>query len=131
MSVEGTIGSARPWIDEKGNLRIAGTFASTPDAQRVRTLVKEGHVRTTSVAFMTEKTVKDGKSVPVRELLNAAIVSIPSNREAVMLSVKSGARNSRTDMEHIQAIHDHAAALGASCDVDIPSDALEVSKQTR
>jgi len=30
MSVRGTIGSAVPWIDDDGNLRISGTFASTP-----------------------------------------------------------------------------------------------------
>jgi hypothetical protein len=82
----------------------------------VRTLVNEGHIRTTSVAYMTEKTKKDGKDTVTRELLNGAFVAVPSNREALVLaskSTKAGARNSATDMEHIQAIHDHAVALGA------------------
>ncbi|MEO8889197.1 MAG: HK97 family phage prohead protease [Jatrophihabitantaceae bacterium] len=135
MSVRGTIGSAKPWIDDTGNLRISGTFASTPLAQEVRTLMSEGHIDRTSVAFMSEpSTTKDGKQVKIRELLNAAVVCIPSNREAAVLEVRSavqssnrealvlaskgvkvGARNSATDMEHLQAIHDHASAAGATC----------------
>ena len=119
MSVRGTIGSAKPWIDEKGNLCITGTFASTPLAQEVRTLMAEGHIDRTSVAFMSEPaTQKDGKTVRMRELLNAAVVAIPSNREAAILEVrgfKAGARNSAADAEKVQGIHDHAAALGANC----------------
>lgn len=116
MTVAGTIGSAKPWIDEKGNLRISGTFASTTKAQEVRTLMQEGHINRTSVAFMSERTKKDGVTTVTREVLNAAIVAIPANREAVVLSakgLKAGARNSQSDLEHIQAIHDHAVALGA------------------
>lgn len=120
MSVAGTVGSAHPYIDEKtGDLMIDGTFASTPKAQEVRTLMKEGHINTTSVAFMnTKEPTKDGRTVNKRELLNAAIVAIPSNREALVTSAKSisektGARNSQSDMVHVQAIHDHAIALGA------------------
>jgi HK97 family phage prohead protease len=119
MSVRGTIGSAVPWIDDDGNLRISGTFASTPLAQEVRTLMAEGHIDKTSVAFMSDPaTQKDGKTVRMRELLNAAVVAIPSNREAAVLGVrafKSGARNSKTDAAAIQGIHDHAAGLGADC----------------
>lgn len=117
MTVAGTIGSAKPWIDEKGNLRISGTFASTPKAQEVRTLMQEGHIRTTSVAFMSEKTQKDGVTAVTRELLNAGIVAIPSNREALVLSakgLKAGARNSSADQVHLDAIARHAIALGAN-----------------
>lgn len=119
MSVKGTIGSGVPRIDEEtGNLIVSGTYSSLPRAQEVRTLVNEGHIRTTSVAFMTEKTQKDGATVSVRELLNGAFVAIPSNREALVLSskgLKAGARNSKADAEKVQGIHDHAAALGADC----------------
>lgn len=120
MTVEKTVGSGTPTIDpETGNLIVRGTYSSLPRAQEVRTLVNEGHIRTTSVAFMTEKSEqKDGTSKTVRELLNGAFVAIPSNREALVLSSKSleakaGARNSATDAAHVQAIHDHALALGA------------------
>lgn len=117
MSVATTVGSGVPRIDEEtGNLVVSGTYSSLPRAQEVRTLVNEGHIRTTSVAFMSEKTEKDGKTTATRELLNGAFVAIPSNREALVLSSKSakaGARNSKSDAELIQAIHDHALALGA------------------
>lgn len=127
MSVATTVGSGKPFIDDEGNLRVKGTYSSIPRAQEVRTLVNEGHIRTTSVAFMTDKSEqKDGK--PVRELLNGAFVAIPSNRDAKVLSSKSldteeaeelglklGNRNNVNDRKHIQAAHDHLKMLGASC----------------
>lgn len=119
MSVAGTVGSGRPSIDDEGRLIVDGTFASTPQAQQVRALVNEGHIRTTSVAFVSEKVpAKDGKARIVRELLNGAFVAIPANREALVLSAKeakAGRRNAATDMAMIQTIHDHTAALGADC----------------
>lgn len=120
MSVASTVGSGVPRLDEEtGNLIVAGTYSSLPRAQDVRTLVNEGHIKTTSVAYMEEKSpTKDGKQTVVRELLNGAFVAIPSNREALVLAskgLKVGARNSAADAEHIQAIHDSAAALGAAC----------------
>src|SRR4051794_37014848 len=36
MDVRGTIGSAKPYFDDGGNLRISAKFASTPLAQEVR-----------------------------------------------------------------------------------------------
>jgi hypothetical protein len=121
MSVASTVGSGRPFINNAGNLQVRGTYSSIPRAQEVRTLVREGHIRTTSVAFMTVKSEqKDAK--PVRELLNGAFVAIPSNREAVVLSAKAlqvvekvGARNSASDAAAIQDIHNAAKALGADC----------------
>jgi hypothetical protein len=71
-----------------GQLQVRGTFASTPHAQNVRTLVNEGHIKTTSVAFMERKTgKKDAKTE--RELLNGAFVAVPANAEAVVLASKS------------------------------------------
>lgn len=119
MSVEKTVGSGKPFINENGDLQVRGTFASTPLGQQTRTLINEGHIKTTSVAFMNEKVPqKDGTSTVIRELLNGAFVAIPSNREALILSakgLKAGARNSSEDMQMIQAIHDHAAGLGGAC----------------
>ncbi|OBG71334.1 hypothetical protein A5700_12240 [Mycobacterium sp. E1214] len=87
MSVATTVGSGKPFINEKGQLQVRGTFASTPHAQTVRTLVNEGHIKTVSVAFSEQRHRKDAK--PVRELLNAAFVAVPANPEAVVLSSKS------------------------------------------
>jgi hypothetical protein len=142
MNVASTVGSGVPSLDAEGRLIVDGTYSSLPRAQEVRTLVKEGHIRTTSVAFMKVNAgQKDGKRRTVRELLNGAFVAIPSNRESVVLNSKSitdgitrtgeaigaeigeliakaGARNSKTDKEHIQAIADHAQALGAKLQSD-------------
>jgi hypothetical protein len=126
MSVRGTVGSGHPYINDAGQvpeapvgaLIVDGTYWSGDDGQQTRSKVGEGHVKTTSVAFMTTRSKSaGGKQVVTRELLNGAFVAIPSNREAVILSskgVKAGARNSASDAEHIQAIHDHASALGAT-----------------
>ena len=121
MSVASTVGSGIPTLNDAGQLVVSGTYSSLPRAQEVRTLVNEGHINTTSVAFMTSRAPqKDGNGTVTRELLNGAFVAIPSNREALVLSskaaeVKLGARNSAKDMEHVQGIHDHATAMGADC----------------
>lgn len=68
-------------------------FATTPLGKDVQTLVDEGHVSKMSVAFMDairEVDEADGKPhVRKAELLNAAIVAIPSNREASILAAKA------------------------------------------
>jgi hypothetical protein len=68
---------------------VSGTYSSLDRAQEVRTLVNEGHIRTTSVAFMTKKVTKGGQARTVRELLNGAFVAIPSNREALVVNSKN------------------------------------------
>lgn len=121
MSVATTVGSGTPRIEDDGKMHVRGTYSSIPRAQEVRTLVKEGHIRTTSVAFL-RKTGTDAKGAKKvsRELLNGAFVAVPANPNALVLDskaadVKEGRRNSGTDSEMIQAIHDHASGLGAAC----------------
>lgn len=141
MTVEKTVGSGQPYYDQDGILRFKGTYASHPLAQMVRGLVDEGHIRTMSVAFMPggewKFSEKDGKNHLVRgELLNAGIVGIPSNREALITAskslvseviestspeVKAGARNSSQDLSLLQAAHDALSALGAACETKTPS----------
>ncbi len=116
MSVASTVGSGRPELDDQGNLRVRGAYASTELAQTTRALVGEGHIRTTSVAFLRKQNEKDGK--PRRELLNGAFVAVPANPAALVLdskNAKDSAPRSRADARKVQAIHDHAYALGASC----------------
>jgi HK97 family phage prohead protease len=121
MSVATTVGSGTPYYDGDV-LKFTGTFSSIPRAQEVRTLVTEGHIRKMSVAFMNanRETDPDDERPHIRraELLNAAIVPIPSNREADITSAKDakvGARNSEKDAERLQSIHDLAVANGAGC----------------
>lgn len=127
MSVLSTVGSGRPFYD--GDLlRIQGTYASTERAQEVRTLVAEGHITKMSVAFMNPKReVKDGvPHVTSAELLNAAFVAIPANNDAGVTAAKAalakvGARNSSTDAERLQAIHDLSVENGADCATKAPT----------
>jgi HK97 family phage prohead protease len=93
MTVEKTVASGEPFYADDGTLMFRGNFAGTPLGQVVRTLVKEGHIRSMSVAFMNARTEvdPDDERVHIRqaELLNAGIVAIPSNREALIGAVKS------------------------------------------
>lgn len=127
MSVMSTVASGRPFYDGE-LLKIQGTYASTPRGQEVRTLVAEGHITTMSVAFMDPtREVKDGvPHVVSAELLNAAFVAIPSNREAQVTAAKTalakvGARNSSKDSERLQQIHDLAVENGADCATKTPA----------
>jgi HK97 family phage prohead protease len=92
MSVATTVGSGVPYY-EGDLLKFRGTFSSIPRAQEARTLVAEGHIRKMSVAFMNaaRETDPTDERTHIRraELLNAAIVPIPSNREASILVAKA------------------------------------------
>lgn len=112
MSVAETVGSFTPYFDGE-KMMMDAYFSSIARAQEVRTLVDEGHIRTVSVAFMTDKSKKDG--TPKRELLNAGIVAIPSNRDAVILASK--------------AAHDLKDALSEYPEGEVPAEVVEaVSK---
>jgi hypothetical protein len=125
MSVATTVGSGRPFYNSSGQLQVDGTFASTELGQNVRTLVREGHIRTASVAMIpTVKTKSSPARITKADLLNGAFTPVPSNTTATILSAKSveeladlkaGARHSSADMGTIQSIHDLAAGLGAVC----------------
>lgn len=95
MSVETCVGSGHPFINDDGQLQVRGTFASTPHAQNVRTLVNEGHIRSVSVSFMTRKGTKGAKVE--RELLNGAFVAVPANPEALVLSSKGAGGGHKHD----------------------------------
>lgn len=106
MTVATTVGSGTPYYAEDGTLRVKGTFASTPLAQEVRTLVSEGHIRTTSVTFMSADREKDEKGVvhvKSAELLNGTFCPVPSNRQAVVLSAKSLAETLRSKVPAAEA----------------------------
>jgi phage head maturation protease len=100
LSTATTVGSGTPRYEDD-LLIVKGTFSSIPRAQEVRTLVAEGHIRTTSVAFMDAKrTVKDGVThIERAELLNGAFVPVPSNREAAVLVAKSFATQAEKETE--------------------------------
>lgn len=122
-SVSDVIGSGQPWIDADGNLRVKGTFASSPAAQHVRGLVREGHVQSVSVEFLRRKSAN---GEPVNELVGGAFVSLPANPDARVLASKAAvfqagldailsAKSGGGDAAMLQAIHDAAGHLGAEC----------------
>src|ERR1700757_584736 len=86
MSVSDTIGSFRPYFEGE-NLMMEARFSGLARAQEVRQLIREGHINSVSVAFMTDKSKRDNE--PRRELLNAGVVATPSNRDAVILAMKA------------------------------------------
>jgi hypothetical protein len=132
MSVTSTVGSGTPYYDGE-TLRFRGTFASTQLGQEVRTLVTEGHVRKMSVAFMSAQRAEaeDGTTHVVKaELLNAAIVAIPSNRESDILAAKALDLKA-TKAASLQQIHDLASSAGAECkgaDADDTKSATEAAE---
>jgi hypothetical protein len=126
--VSDIVGSGRPWIDSDGNLRVRGSFASTPQAQHVRSLVNEGHLRSVSVEFLRRKS---GHGV-VNELTGGAFVLTPANPEARVLASK-GVPSWFTDLVSkavagedtsamVRAIHDASVHLGAQCAPAAPDD---------
>lgn len=117
LKTSAVVGSGVPYYDGD-NLMVKGRFSSIPRAQEIRTLVNEGHIRSTSVAMRApKKETKDGITHILKaELLNGSFVAVPANRDALVVLSKVGARNNASDAETIQAIHDHAANLGAACD---------------
>lgn len=84
------IGRAVPRY-EGDRLVARGFFASTAEAQNIRALVTEGVIGHTSVGFMAPtREERDGKThITKAELLEASFVSVPSNREAMVLAAKA------------------------------------------
>lgn len=134
MSVEKTVASGRPYYDDDGVLMFEGSFASTALAQDVRTLVTEGHIRSMSVAFMNgryETDETDGR-IHVRsgELLNAGIVGIPSNRQALILAAKAAA-NAREISTETPDAPPAADAAGGGLAVDVVPTPKSVTARAR
>jgi hypothetical protein len=126
MSVATTVGSAHPYFSPDGKLMVNAAFSSLARAQEVRTLINEGHINTVSVACLVDKSKKPG--TPKRELLNVGVVSIPSNRNALILASKAASlfrgglsavlKGESADIDPVemnQAIHNASVHLGALC----------------
>ncbi|ORV94755.1 hypothetical protein AWC11_03360 [Mycobacterium interjectum] len=114
--VSDIVGSGEPFIDDEGNLRVRGTFASTPAAQHIRQLVAEGHLSHVSVEFLRHR---GGEN----ELVAGAFVNVPSNPTARVLTAKAAKAAFEEQLDGIlladdtlvQAIHDACCHLGAQC----------------
>ena len=130
LSAVGVVKSAD--LDDKG-LRL-GAKVVDDDAWAK---VKEGVYKGLSIGGrVTQRDTLDKSVITGVVLHEISLVDRPANPEALIEAYKAagaedvekdalgkvGARNSKADLERIQAIHDQAAALGASC-ADRASDA--------
>lgn len=89
MDVAKVVGRGEPYYDGD-TLKVRGVYASTPEAQMVRTLVAEGMVQTMSVGMLHP--TRDTKASPPRvtsaELFEASFVSVPANTDALVTMAK-------------------------------------------
>jgi HK97 family phage prohead protease len=110
------VGKARPFQDGDV-LKATGVFAPTPRAQELRELVNGGFVDSMSVGFTRTKreVIQGQKSVVKADLFEASFTPIPINTDALVLTSKAGARNSASDGDRLQQIHDLAVENGAYC----------------
>ncbi len=83
------VGRARPRYDGEA-LLVDGWFGRSARAQEVRQMTVDGILGHVSVGFMdSKKEMRDGiQTIVSGELLEVSLVSIPSNREAAVLSVR-------------------------------------------
>lgn len=120
MMTRSLVGSAVPFY-EKGVLKLRGTFASTPKAQEIRTLVKEGHLTVMSAGFMNPRIeLKEGRRHIVKsELLEGSFVPVASCREAVVTGAKTPSPSTPPERKAVEGsyeqlreeLRDAAAAL--------------------
>lgn len=122
------IGTATADEDDYG-LHFVATFDDTEEAQRVRSLYKDGRLKKFSFAFDVMEnglvTLEDGtKANELRELklFEISAVTVPANDTAEVVDVKSGRRNSAKDegtiTDVISALENAVDALHGLIDIN-------------
>ena len=99
MSAAGVIGRGKPFYND-GKLMLDARFASTPDAQTVRTKVRDGVLDSLSIVFRAIEWDKSSgtRTLVKGELLAADIVSVPAQPNARILSMRSFQHTAARDM---------------------------------
>ena len=128
------IGTAVADEDDKG-LHFVATFDDTEEAQRVRSLYKDGRLKKFSFAFDVLEnglvTLEDGiKANELRKLklYEISAVTVPANDTAEVVGVKAGKRNSKKDEDAIrQAISLLQSVLDDEENPDDGEDDLEAN----
>lgn len=100
------VGRAKPYYDGD-TLYVDGTFSRSPQAQQLREMVLEGTIDSMSIMFHNaeRKMVGDVPTIVSGELLAVDFVSVPSNRDARVLSVR-GFTDTTTDSAGARAMVD-------------------------
>ena len=114
-----TIGTIIEATEDEYGLYIKAKFASSPDAQAIRTKIQEGHLDRMSIGYIAvkERFENDKDHGLVRfldevKLYEVSVVAFPMNEAAQITSVKSlesmveefkaGRRNSQQDLANIK-----------------------------
>lgn len=113
-----TIGTVVEAREDARGLFIRAKLASTPDAQAVRTKAREGHLSRMSIGYQpiqwTYERGSDGEMIRVLtevKLLEASVVPLPMNEDAVVTAVKSDdhererAERLRMDVQTMRALY--------------------------
>ncbi len=118
MNVRDLVARARPYY-QGGRLMIEARFASTTAAQEARTLVTEGILDSVSVVFYAAKKEQRAgvPTIVTGELLAVDLVSIPSNRDALVMSSRSYTSDARSIAAQARSVS--ADALLALARVEI------------
>ncbi len=91
-------------------LFVRAAFHSTPDAQNVRTVIKERMARgksvKTSIGYevLEDEMVEGGRVLNDVKLYEWSIVNVPANQSAIVLGAKSGAVSAFGLNEHIEEV---------------------------
>jgi hypothetical protein len=134
MTVTTTVGSGRRTTPRTARCASRARSPRRALAQEVRTLVSEGHVRTTSVTFMAADREPDEKGVQhvkTAELLNGTFTPVPSNREAVVLSPRRCTRDRREGRRPQLVLDDAREPPTTSSSVSRRDDAVSARRRRR
>ena len=132
MTAAGVVGRGRPYYSGD-KLYVDVALASTPDAQTIRDKLREGILNTVSIAFMGQQweTIAGQRTLIRGELLAVDLVSVPSNRDATVVSVRGftespgaligEARRALDDIRRSVMDHDLAQAKALLAELDTPA----------
>lgn len=88
------VGSWENLRKKDGKLLADPVFSDTPAAQNIKKLVDEGHLRGASIGFRIKE--KHGKVITSCLLLEASIVALPCNIDALKKSIEQGSDVSKS-----------------------------------
>ena len=98
-------------VDEDGATRIVAHVVDPVAIAKVKSRTYSGF---SIGGRVIARDPSDATVITKIKLSEISLVDRPANPEAVFEMFKTGARNSKADLERIQGIHDQAVSLGAA-----------------
>ncbi len=125
---ERTVAAQKKQADQQKKLKAA---ARAKKEKSKAAQSKQGAAQQRKTRVLAEK-VKRGEKLSASDQIDAEDAGIVKKAGKALdmseLAIKAGARHSRSDIQHLQSIHDSSVACGASCapesdeDADMPTD---------